>query len=129
MEHLTEERRKIAKEIGNRLISKFKQGVREIWLYGSVARGDDGIFSDIDIRCLTKPHSFLAKGYEDLRVREEAYLLTNEAKKEGNKVVIEFQRHDEFYKLLEEAKKTKKPDKGLLWIMNIVNEGLLIYSS
>ncbi len=129
MGSLTVKRRTIAKEISNKLANKFKRGLLEIWLYGSVARGDDKKFSDIDIRCLTKPYSFLAKGYKHPKVREEAHNLKSEMKKKGQEVIIEFQRFDEFYELLKYSQKLKNPSYKDRWSINIIGEGILLYNS
>lgn len=130
MGFLTEERRKIARDICSELTEKFNEDIIDVWLYGSVARGDDRKFSDIDMRFLVDPTGQLAEGYENPKVAKIVYELTEEMKRRGHKVVIEFQPYDAFYEWLEEAKRIKEPknDKDL-WPINIVNEGIIVYKN
>jgi len=50
----TEERIKIAGEAGKLILDKFEPYISRIWIFGSVARGEDKEGSDIDIEVLLK---------------------------------------------------------------------------
>ncbi len=48
------DRKEIAKEFADRILSRFKDGIEKIILFGSVARGESGANSDIDILVVTR---------------------------------------------------------------------------
>lgn len=126
----TKERRRVATRVCGSIVEKFWGDIREGWLYGSVARGNDWEFSDIDMRFLMCSLSPLAKGYENPRVAKFAHELKEKMKREGYDVSIEFQPYDEFYEMVARANQLKgsNVDKDL-WPMpiNIFNEGILLY--
>jgi len=48
------DRKEIAKEFADRILSRFKDGIEKIILFGSVARGESGTNSDIDVLVVTR---------------------------------------------------------------------------
>ena len=48
----TEERRKIAREASEMILKKFEYCINRVWIFGSVARGEDNESSDIDLEVL-----------------------------------------------------------------------------
>jgi predicted nucleotidyltransferase len=48
------DRKEIAKEFADRILSRFKDRIEKIILFGSVARGESGANSDIDILVVTR---------------------------------------------------------------------------
>ena len=50
-------REEIAKEFADRILSRFEDGIEKIILFGSVARGESGANSDIDV--LVTPHKLI----------------------------------------------------------------------
>ncbi|KAF5410140.1 MAG: hypothetical protein C5S47_07670 [Candidatus Methanogasteraceae archaeon] len=57
------DRKEIAKEFADRILSRFKDGTEKIILFGSVARGESGTNSDIDVLVVTRQ--------KDIRTMEE----------------------------------------------------------
>jgi len=47
-------REEIAKEFADRILSRFKDRIEKIILFGSVARGESGTNSDIDVLVVTR---------------------------------------------------------------------------
>ena len=57
-------RRQIAKEFADEVINRFGDSIKNIILFGSVARGEDNIKSDIDLLIIWSGDG--AKGWDDL---------------------------------------------------------------
>jgi kanamycin nucleotidyltransferase len=81
----------LARAIADRLLARYGDVVQAIGLYGSVARKDDGPYSDIEMHCVLRPPGE-TRNYEwcagpwkaEVNVRTEASLREEAAQLEGD---------------------------------------------
>lgn len=127
----TEERRKIAREASKMLVNSFEYCIDHIWLFGSVARGEDKRNSDIDIACLVNSGMF-PTDYEDTpfethpKVKEiEGYF-----RKKGYELNIHVELTGEFEKNLRESligDKNDRLEQDMRLYLNIYEDKRVLY--
>lgn len=101
MESITKERIKIAREISDAIIDKFQYYINRIWLFGSVARGQDRKESDIDLEVLLDADMLpVDSGGFPIGFQDFIYSIEKSARDRGYKVNIDSRRLSEFLKEL-----------------------------
>ena len=133
MGQYTDQRRRKAKEVAEMLAKRVPGGIEEIFLFGSVARGDDNESSDIDLMCLSSSLFYTDFFGSDNELSTQVRVLESDLKRERYLVNIALRNYNHFQEKFQQAREKERKGERLSYTerfpLNVIQDRIILYSS